>query len=188
MQPQCKPPKLQLGTGRQTQHCALHSQLSSIWVFRHTLLHSLTVPSPHLICPALASKINLSYLPVTLPLLCSDQAPSCRCCDVVVGDQFASNHTITNSFAVHRYTTQKKQLLKQSHMAKQSSLINRGNIKKLQKVFQKVFYPVRHRNSKSKSPVLWQTGLWYCNQCNSDVSLLKISPFSHSLWALRTIS
>lgn len=158
--PHCKPPKFQLGTGRQTWQCALHTQLSSIWVFRHTLLHSLTSPLPHLICRALASKINLHYLPVTFPLLCSDQAPSCRCCDIVVGDCAADLLQICCYLSQSSHwqfcTIQKQQLLKQSHMAKQSFLINRGNKKKLQKVLQKVFCPVRHKISNFKSPVVWQ--------------------------------
>lgn len=95
-----------------------------------------------------------------------------------------------DSFAVYKYTIQKRQLLKQSHTAKQSFLINRGKIKKLQKALQKVFCPERHRNSNSKSPFLWQAEMGYCNQCNSDLSLLKVSPlapFTHSLWALRRV-
>jgi len=35
---------------------------------------------------------------------------------------------------------------------------------------------VRHRNSEHKSAVLSQTELQYCNRCNSDLSLPKITP------------
>jgi len=45
--------------------------------------------SAHFICPVLASKINLCYLPLALSRPRSDQAPNCRCCNVVVGDYAA---------------------------------------------------------------------------------------------------
>lgn len=127
-----------------------HNAVACIWVFRHTLLHSPTSPSPQLICPTLASKINLYYLPITFPLLCSDQAPRYRCCDISCRDLAADLLRMTLAQSSHQQfcslqTHIKRQLLKQSHTAKQSSLINRENIKKLQKVLQKVFYPVRHK-------------------------------------------